>query len=674
MAKIKGTLKTAEKVTAISQTGSSPQQATATQKTNGLLSFVEQLNPSRVIMLLCLVSCLAYANSLGGDFVFDDTDQIVENKDIRAWGNLGRAFTTHAWAWREKPDALSTQVPPSYYRPLVIVLFTIEYKLFGLWAQGWHIVNLLLHILCSIGVYYVLLLLADKKYIAVIASLLFAVHPIHVESVSWISGVTDPLFAVFFLSSFYFYLKYRRDNKRSQLIWSLLMFALSALSKETGLSLILLIFCVELIRAGKENGPVLSKSSSTLVAKIMKAGLVVSPYFGVAMLSLILRYRVLGGMTWDNPAAYHGPFIHTLFTLPWVICSYFLHLLWPVNLSITYHTGFETSATAARFILPLLALSVVAILLFVYRKKIGQEVWYALALLMIPLLPVMGLRNLSTNYLIVDRYLYLSTAGWAFFIVLALAKFADWEKRRALTQPGEVSSLRRIGLTSAVAVLLILLMTVGTMRENRNWVSAEALWAQAARVRPGFWAPHYNLGLALFDAKRYAEARDALAKAAILAPNEPAIFNSLGQTYTMMGEPSQAIENFRRSIEIDPGMFEAINNLGTIYFNSGDYKSAERYFKSALALRPRATAFHYNLGLCYSRLGSYSQAVPELEGALEFAPNDSAILYELGLAYERLGRRSDAIKALQQALSFSKATEQSDSIAESLKQITGKGD
>src|ERR1044071_146230 len=125
-------------------------------KTNLLLARLERWQASRIVMLICLVSCLAYANSLGGDFVFDDTDQIVENRDIRSWENLGRAFTTHVWAFRERPEALRVPIPPPYYRPLFTMLFTVEYKLFGLRPQGWHLVSLLLHILCSVGVYAVL--------------------------------------------------------------------------------------------------------------------------------------------------------------------------------------------------------------------------------------------------------------------------------------------------------------------------------------------------------------------------------------------------------------------------------------------------------------------------------------------------------------------------------------
>ncbi len=102
----------------------------------GLLASLQHLSPARTILLICLFSFLAYANSLAGEFVFDDTEQIVENQNIRSWDNLGKAFTSHVWAFRERPGALNVPPPLPYYRPLFTVMLTVEYHLFGLWPQG----------------------------------------------------------------------------------------------------------------------------------------------------------------------------------------------------------------------------------------------------------------------------------------------------------------------------------------------------------------------------------------------------------------------------------------------------------------------------------------------------------------------------------------------------------
>ncbi|HXG66612.1 MAG TPA: hypothetical protein VNO70_16045, partial [Blastocatellia bacterium] len=402
------------------KTAAEPVKATGTN----LFAWLDGLEAKQAILLICLLSCLAYANSLGGDFVFDDTEQIVENPDARSWENLGRAFTTHVWQFRDRPGALRAPAPLPYYRPIFTVMLTVEYQLFGLWPQGWHIVSLLLHILCSVGVYYVLLLMSGKKRVAAIAAALFAVYSVHVESVSWISGMTDPLFGVFFLASVCFYLKHRKSNKRSDFVLSLLLFALAAFSKETALSLVVLIFTYETVESVGEK--------SSWLARGLRAARRAAPYAGVAVLYLIPRYLVLGGLTWKNPQAHQGPFTDTLLTLPWVILSYCAHLLWPVSLSVAYATSFVTSITDARFLAPLAVIVAALGLLFVYRNRISREVWHALALIFVPLLPVLDLRQLSEHYLIFDRYLYLSVAGWCHLIALALAKLAQRQEARAL--------------------------------------------------------------------------------------------------------------------------------------------------------------------------------------------------------------------------------------------------
>src|SRR5262249_7936568 len=131
--------------------------ARSNERMSELATLFERLDARRAVLLICLVASLAYANSLGGAYVFDDTDQIVDNPSSHSWSNLGSAFATHVWAFRERPETLRLPPAPPYYRPLFTVMLTVEYHLFGLWPQGWHIVSLLLYILCAVGLLYTLL-------------------------------------------------------------------------------------------------------------------------------------------------------------------------------------------------------------------------------------------------------------------------------------------------------------------------------------------------------------------------------------------------------------------------------------------------------------------------------------------------------------------------------------
>lgn len=613
----------------------------------GLLAAIESLAPGRAILLICLLSFLAYANSLGGEFVFDDKDQVVTNQDIRSWSNLAKGFTTHVWAFRDQEHNLQATPPLPYYRPIFTMMLTVEYHVFGLRPQGWHLVSVLLHILSSVGVLYVLVLVSRRMLVALFAASLFAVHPVHAESVSWISGMTDPLFGVFFLSSFYFYLESRSENARPErkgtrsafsvsrgvFGLSLALFLAACFSKETALSLVLLVFGYELV-----------ETPGKLIARVSQAARRALPYAATGLLYLIPRYLALGELMWKNPQAPDRPVAYTLLTLPFVVCSYLFHLAWPLNLSIAYDTRFVTTAASPMFVLPatMLALGVIALIRF--RKRVSREVWVSLLMIFVPLLPVLKLGQVSRDeYLVFDHYLYLSIAGAAYLLAIGLARLGGFDNLRKLTAPPP--EIRRAKLSFAVIVALLLMGIVGGARENRHWANSYELWSNAARIRPSYWAAHYNAGLALIDAGRYAEAHEALARAATLKPDEAIVFDALGRAAENAGDGAEAEKSFRRALELDPGLFESLNNLGTLYFTTQDYASAEESFVAALKVRPEATAVRFNLGMCRARRGRYAEAAREFERVVRAGP-DAEACYELALAYEKLGRLHDAERSL----------------------------
>ncbi len=608
-------------------------------------------------MLICLVAFLAYANSLGGDFVFDDNEQIVENQNLRSWDNITRGFTTHVWAFREQGETTNVPAPLPYYRPLFTLMLTVEYQLFGLQPQWWHLVSLILHIICAVEIFYIILVLSRRKLVALIASLLFAVHPVHAESVSWISGMTDPLFGVFFLASFYFYLKHRdghppaapsgkekasaSSEKRRYLVWSLLFFIVAAFAKETALSLVILIFGYEAVI-----------SNGKMSARLIEAAKRALPFVAAALVYLIPRYLVLGEMMWSNPQAPDRPFSHTLFTLPFVICSYLLHLVWPVGLSVTYDTRFITSAASPTFFLLAIILAVITGLLIYFRARISKQVWLALLMIIVPLLPVLKLGQVSQEqYLVFDHYLYISVAGLGYLAGLGLFR---------------LSQSRTEKLSLAAAALLVVALAAGTHFENKAWANSYAVWSNAARVSPNYWAPQYNTALELIKLKQYDSARAMLERASALKPDEPTIYDALGRAHLGMSDLEAAEASIKRALEINPQMVESLNNLGTVYFEAKDYEKAEKYFTEALRVNPKATAVQYNLARCYSRLGRDNDAVREFEQFLKSSPNDAEALYELGEVYKKRGRRDDAIRSFERALDLTKSQELKEKISNSL--------
>src|SRR5882762_912277 len=184
------------------------------------------IDQSRALFLVVAATVLVYANSLSGAFLFDDTKQIVGNPALRSWGNVLRAFTSDVWSFQRGTLTKDIQLP--YYRPLFTVYLTLNFKLFGLWEPGWHVMNLFVHTGATVAVFFLIKRLSGDRLIATLAALLFGLHPAHVESVSWISGIPGPLAALFYVPSLIWYMRYREEGDRKLLAASVVAYALSA--------------------------------------------------------------------------------------------------------------------------------------------------------------------------------------------------------------------------------------------------------------------------------------------------------------------------------------------------------------------------------------------------------------------------------------------------------------
>ena len=630
------------------------------------MKWLEALDGKKITLIIGLAASLAYANALGGQFVIDDTEQIVGNQEIRSWSTIGQAFKSNVFAFQANSNLLRVPIPLPYYRPVFTVVLTVGYHIFGLWPQGWHLISLSLHIICSIGVYLVLFKLSANKAASLISALLFAVYPVHAESVSWISGMTDLLYGSFFLFSFLSYLNYRSTSRRCWLLVSLFSFALSLLSKEPAIGMALLVFGYEMLRPPDSTAS--GESNMSWRSLLARSGSLTLPFAAVAILYFVARFFALGALTWKNPAAHDGPLIDTLLTLPLVLLSYAAHLLWPVGLTFAYHTHSVTNPSSIEFLGPAIILGALGCLLLVFRRRIRREVWLALLLILAPLLPVLDLKQLNEDYMVWDRYLYLPAMGFCYLVALGsralLARFASADEK-----PGRADRRRRPALVPGVLAGLLCLLIVAAAGENHAWADSYSLWSKAASVRPGFWAAHYNVGLVLLDRGHFADARLPLERAAQLAPAEPSVFDALGRDYRALGQRDNAIASFERALHLDPAFFESLNNLGTVYFDGGDYAKAEQYFIAALKIKPLALDARYNLGLAYVRDGRYPESIGEFESLVGSSPEDAEACYELGLAYAATGRSEDARGALRRSLSLAKSKEVSERASEALDKL-----
>lgn len=606
------------------------------------LSWNKIFSESRILFLIVAATVLVYANSLSGAFVFDDTMQIVGNPHLHTWSNIFRAFTSDVWSFQR--GTLTADIPPPYYRPLFTTYLTLNYQLFGLWEPGWHLMNLLVHSAATVAVYFLLKRLSGNRLVAGLTSLIFGLHTAHVESISWISGIPDPLAALFYVPSLLWYVRYREEGDGKWLAASVVAFGLAILCKETPLTLPLVLCVWELTRP---------KSRSSLALGLKDIVLQMIPYAVVAAAYLTLRFSVLGRISWKHPNMAQVPDSAIWMTVPYVFVNYFKHLIAPFHLSLIYGTSFITSAADPRFLLPVGILVGLGFILWTYRKKLSRHVWIAIAMMVAPLLPVLNLRVFHYDYIIQDRYLYLPSIGFCYLIAILTLRLAR----------------KRAPLAVAFSVVVLLAFGASTILQNRVWHDSVSLWQRAVYYSPNSWSTHYNLGLAYLGLKQYETARAELLEARRLKPNQATVFNNLALAQAGLADTDEAIANLKAALALDPGLIEAHNNLGALLYERGDFSSAKAEFSLVLERDPSSSSARFNLARTLAALSDHAGAIHEYEALLAREADDVAARYQLGLSYAATGRKGDAITQLGRALQMDSDGNRTSEMRKKLEQI-----
>jgi protein O-mannosyl-transferase len=434
------------------------------------------LSHNWIIGLILAATFLAFANSISHGFAYDDTTQILQNETIRSFSNLPTAFTKEVWFWRviqdRDPNKDSGPTTP-YYRPLFTIYLMIGWFLFGAWAPGWHLVNVLMHLLAVYFAFLVLKQVTKDIKLTAIATLLFALHPLRSESVAWISGATDLFLALFLLPSFYLYLRYRESNNASHLAASVFLFLLATFAKEPAISLPIFIFAYEMF---------LHNQGLSLIQRIKPALLHSGIFLLMSLCYFVMRFHALGFILSDSRYVSY-PFHQVLMTIPIVICKYIGLLLWPVNLSIFHATPIVATPLSWRFYVPLLAVAALCAALWQLRRNMVAR--FAILWFVINLLPVLNLSAFGEEFLVQERYVYTPSIGFSLLLAMGLARIP--------IEKWFVLGSRRTAQAALVG-LIALLLTGKTIAQNGVWKDDMTLWEYGVEVAPDQPMSHFVLG------------------------------------------------------------------------------------------------------------------------------------------------------------------------------------
>ena len=549
--------------------------------------------PVAAALLFALTLALFLPLADNGFVNFDDPLYVAANPVVQ------RGLTLEGLRWA------FTATRSGNWHPLTWLSHMADVELFGNRAGAHHLMGVLLHALTSGALLLWLAAATRSLWRSAAVAALFAVHPLHVESVAWAAERKDLLSALFGVFALAAYTNWVRRPQRRMYLVALLCFALSLMAKPMLVTLPLLLLLLDRWPLGRTQ-----PRAAALREK--------APFFlaaaGAAAVALFAQ-RAGGAVV----AFEHLPLPLRLFNALTAYAVYLVKTLWPAGLAVFYpHPGDLASWRPAG--VALLLLAGISGLVFSRRSQPWLRVgwsWY-----LITLLPVIGLVQIG-NQALADRYLYLPSIGLFVAAVWATAAFvAAWP------------AARLAALVAGAAV--IVLFAALTHRQLPYWKDTRALFTHALAVTEGNWLAHNNLGVALANEQRFAEAADAYRLALQIKPAYGLAHSNLGVALLLLGRDAEAQFHLERALAVEPNREETRYNLALLLADAGRTEEAVAHLRAAVALIPEHAEARSNLGTLLARRGDLAAARKQFVEALRLKPD----LAEARSNLARLGARS----------------------------------
>ena len=620
--------------------------------------------PAVMLPLLGLITFVIYSGSLSFEFVWDDWPQIVNSPIIRSWSNLPRAFGSDLWYHVARHQV--------YYRPLFVAWSMLNYTLFGLRPWGWHLGAILLHVGAVLSVFWLTRRLQLEYWTAALAALIFALHPVHIEPVAWVSAASDTMVTMFAALAFGSFLNARDPNlknfnKKKKAPWwiaSLVLLFCALLTKEMAVAFPALIGIYVWLNP--------SERRASLGRRILGAGIEAAPYAALTLAYALLRKHALLHATGQFDPN-HG-MIDVVRTLPLVLAVYLRQLLIPVGNTGLYYTPYVTSAMLGQIVVPVSLLTVVLAALWYWNRREGNStVAFAGLWLLVGLAPALYLRNFGNGDFVRDRYMCLPSIGFALLVAMGLRRLPAMRQWNAsAVQLCAVIVLCGGYLCASLAQQvywgndLLLLLRGNALYPGNPYTMAglakqysergandRAIGLAEAVVREH---PEYGYGpLTLAEAYirdgRFAEGRVWLNRVnPDYAKSEVGMAGVAG-LYGQMGDYQQALALCAEILEKEPDLYSALYNCGNIHLLDGQYKDAERLLSRALELVPEQSGPKHFLGRAFLLDGQNAKAQSYLLQAAAMDPTVWDYHYWLAVSFEQSGNisaaRSEYLHALE---------------------------
>jgi type IV pilus biogenesis/stability protein PilW len=621
----------------------------------------------RLFIFICffLLTLLVYGNSLKNEFVFDDIPLVVKNYQIRQLNNI--------------PTLLGLGGAGSFYRPLRIVSYAIDYHLFKLNPLGYHLSNMIFHALTAFLVFLTLLRLSDNFRIALAASLLFVVHPVQTDSVTYIAGRRDILSALFYLLGFYLFLRYRKAPSILLLGAILLSYVLAISSKEMAVTFPALCFLYDFMEnfaalsTTKTAAPVATRKR--IAASLLQMGRQQFFFYAIFLVGAcaFVYYKIVVVPPSLRQEYYGGTWANNFLTVSRIIIYYLKLLLFPIALNADYSYNAFPVTTSLLDLKSWASVLALCILFWAGIKAFRHNrlATLCLAWFFITLLPVCHI--IPHHELMAEHYLYLPSIGLFFLAGITLDRWLNKKHPYAFL---------------LIAGLLMVFLSVRTVVRNQDWRNALTLWEKTVKTAPNCARAWNNLSVEYYRKGELTKAQDSCQRSFNIKPDFPDPYHNLGNIYAdkqlfdraieyykkayslcrkgggkeiinswgiacrSMGDLKTAAGLFYYALFLDPWYAEARSNMSTVYLAEGNYERAINNIKKAINLEPEVPEYHNNLGAVYRKKGQLQEAVKEFMIAIWIKPDFMEAHNNLGNVLKDQGKYDKAIKTFKRCIAL----------------------
>jgi tetratricopeptide (TPR) repeat protein len=558
----------------------------------------------RLLGILVLVVIVYFPSLFNGFTNWDDPSYITKNEFIKGFGI-------------ENLKAMFGEFHNGHYHPLTWISLAINYSFSELNPFGYHLINLIIHLLNVSLVFIFIKELSRQSKVALLTALLFGIHPLSVESVAWVTERKNLLYTFFFLCSLIAYLKFLNKEKLLLYFTSLILFIISILSKSPAIILPIVLVLIDYLKERKI-------FSTKIIEKI--------PFFLLSITFGIITSMAQAKVVADNSEVI--PIDANLMYGAWGFLKYFILIIIPYGLSAFY--PFVTSNYPAYFFIGWLF--IIAFIWLVWRnwKKDNRLIVFGLLFFSANIFLFLKFFNLiASSYYIADRYTYVASIGLFFIFSNYLFKSTD----KGISN-----------ISKAIIVTIIIVFGASTFNRNKIWKNSISLWNNVIDKYPGALVPLLNQGNALRDEGKYSEALENYNK--IIATNSSfyEALSNRGYVQYMLGNYSAAINDYNKALAIKPNDKNIIFNRVLCYQKLGKTELAEKEIENSISKGDNSAQSYNLLGNTYFEKNKFKEAAEQYSKSIELEPKTALYWYNRANSRARLNQHIDACSDYNKAI------------------------